>query len=93
MKIKMLTLEFHLPGCRTLKDKRHRLIGVKDRFGKQPNMAVCESDYHDKHDRASWSFLAVTGSNRINEKMLAEVETYATEELDAVIVATSREEF
>ncbi|MFK7916113.1 MAG: DUF503 family protein, partial [Pseudomonadales bacterium] len=43
MKTVALQVRFVLHGCRSLKDKRKRLRGLRDRFGKQTGLAVCES--------------------------------------------------
>ena len=34
--IAVLRLRFHLEGCGSLKDKRQRLCGLRDRFGRLP---------------------------------------------------------
>lgn len=64
MRIALLILEFHLQGCCSLKQKRQRLLGLRDRFGKLPLVAVIESDHADLLDRAQWSFV-VLGANRV----------------------------
>lgn len=89
--IKLLTVEFIVPGCRSLKEKRGRLLGMKDKFGREPNMAVCESDYHDDLDRAQWSFVAVGNSKKVLSQMLARVENHVEEMVDAVVINTAIE--
>ena len=59
MQIGVLTLTFHLPGCRSLKEKRQRLGGLRDRFGRNTTVGVCESGLQDAHQRAEWTFVAV----------------------------------
>lgn len=81
--IAVLTLGFHLEGCASLKEKRQRLGGLRERFGRLPGIAVCESDDQDAHQRAEWTFVSVAGSRRLVEQQLADVETWATQELDA----------
>ena len=87
----MLTLDFQLPGCRSLKDKRHRLRGLKDRFGKTGNLAVTESDYHDHHQLAQWSFVAIGRDSQGLDKLLDGVENYGHSQLDANIVHSERQ--
>lgn len=91
MQIVLLTLEFRLHGCRSLKEKRQRLSGLKEKFGRQPNLAVCESDFHDIHDRAQWSFVAVSTDAEIVERTLRAVENHIEEHVDAVLVDSARE--
>ena len=49
----LLSINFHLGGCRSLKEKRQRLSGIRDRYGRPANVAVCESDFQDSHQRAA----------------------------------------
>ncbi|MEE4283615.1 MAG: DUF503 family protein [Pseudomonadales bacterium] len=53
MNIACLTIVFHLHGCQSLKDKRQRLAGLRDRFGKQTQVAVCESADIEKYVTSS----------------------------------------
>lgn len=81
----VMTLEFHLEGCRSLKEKRSRLSGLRDKHGRRVNVAVCESDYHDTYDRAEWTIVAVSGSKTIVERTLDQIESQIDGEVDAVI--------
>ena len=90
LRIKALTLDFQLPGCRSLKDKRRRLRGLKDRFGKTGNLAVTESDYHDHHQLAQWSFVAIGRDGQGLDKLLDDIESYSHAQLDANIVSSER---
>ena len=36
MNVRLMTIDFHLGGCRSLKEKRQRLKGMRERFGKLP---------------------------------------------------------
>ena len=91
MQIAVLTCSFILPGCRSLKEKRQRLGGLKDRFGRQLGLAVCESGYSDTHQRAEWSFVAVGQTKRLVEQTLGDVERKVAELTDAQLVDVSRE--
>ncbi len=86
MSISCVVVDFHLDGCRSLKEKRHCLAGLRERYGRQTNVAVFESAYADSLDRAQWSFVVAASasgpvSSQIN-KMLESIET----QVDAVIV-------
>lgn len=91
MHIGVLTMEFHLAGCRSLKEKRQRLSGLRDRFGRAPNVAVCEHAHQNAHQRAMWSFVAVAAEQTVVESMLAKIERDVQENADAVVVGVSRE--
>ena len=92
MRIGMLTVDFFLDGCRSLKEKRRRLSGFRERFGKQAQIALCECDFQDDHKRSRWAFVAVSSSTKVIEKILSGVEDYLEEEVDARVVGFYREE-
>lgn len=85
MYIAILCLEFHLEGCASLKEKRQRLGKLRDKFGKQTSIAVCESDYHDVLQSAQWSFVATSSDKVTVEKLVRQIDQYAASSLDAVI--------
>ena len=85
MVIGILILEFQLPGCRSLKEKRRRLSGVRDRFGRQPNVAICESGLQDSHQRAEWTYVVAASDRPVVEQTLAQIERYILDYLDAYI--------
>lgn len=91
MNVGLLTIGFHLAGCRSLKEKRQRLKGIRDRFGKPLNVAVCESDYQDVHQRAQWTFIATASSPSVVEKALAEIVRSVQISVDAELVDVHRE--
>ena len=81
-----------LPGCRSLKEKRQRLGGLRERYGRQVNVAVCESNFQDVHDRAEWTFVAVARPRGSIEQTLADIEQRILESVDATISGIVREE-
>jgi uncharacterized protein len=91
MHIALLNLTFQLPGCHSLKEKRGRLRGMKDRFGKLNNLAVSETGLHDVLDQAQWSFLSLGQDRAQIDRMFSSIEQYAGGELDAVLLETRRE--
>ncbi|MEM8767764.1 MAG: DUF503 domain-containing protein [Pseudomonadota bacterium] len=91
MNIRLLTVDFHLGGCRSLKEKRQRLKGLKDRFGRAPNVAVCESDYQDVLQRAQWSFIATSANGDIAEKALSEILQSLQLSVDAELIDARQE--
>ena len=85
MHIGLLTLRFHLEGCSSLKQKRSRLGGLRDRFGRHPQVAACESAAADSHDKAQWSFACIAQNRSDVTRILDKIEDFAASELDAVI--------
>jgi uncharacterized protein len=80
--IGVLTLRFHLEGCASLKEKRQRLSGLRDRFGQRTHIAVCESALQDVIQSAQWSFVIVSATRALVDQTTAEVERYIGEHLD-----------
>ena len=91
MNVRLLTVDFRLGGCRSLKEKRQRLKGLKDRFGRAPNVAVCESDFQDALQRAQWSFVATSANGDIAEKALSEILQSLQLSVDAELIDARQE--
>ncbi len=91
MHILRLTIEFQLPACHSLKDKRRRLGGLREKFGSRPNIAVSESGWHDVHDRARWTFVIVGENQRVIESQQELIQTYVSQSVDALVTHSSRE--
>ncbi len=85
MHIGLLSLKLHLPGCNSLKEKRRRLLGLRDKFGKTSNIAVSESAHHDSHQSAEWSFIIASSDKSIIEQQMAHIDRHVHTELDAVL--------
>jgi uncharacterized protein YlxP (DUF503 family) len=91
MQIGVLRVSFVLPGCRSLKEKRQRLGGLRERYGRQVNVAVCESNFQDMHDRSEWTFVAVAQTSRLIDQTLVDIEQRIIETVDATISGIVRE--
>lgn len=59
MVIKLLTVDFLLPGCSSLKEKRFVLSSLKPRLRRRFNVSVAEVDYHDKWQRCRLAVVMV----------------------------------
>ena len=90
MRVAQLTVDFRLHGCRSLKEKRSRLGRLRDKFGRSPNLVVCESSQHDSHQFGQWSFICGASDSKIVEQMLSDVERYVSEALDAEVIGMKR---
>jgi len=89
--VALLRIDFHLSGCRSLKDKRQRLKGIRDRFGRAANVAVCESRHQDSLQRAQWSFVAAASSADVVDQTLGDIERNLQMSVDAEVVEVWRE--
>ena len=91
MHIGILTLSFSLPGCRSLKEKRQRIGGLHERFGRNPAVAVCESGELDRHDASEWSFVVVGVTRREIESVCSQIEEKIQSSGDARVMDAVRE--
>ena len=73
MPVGLLSVDLHLPGARSLKEKRMVLRSVKDRL-KKFNVAVAEIDHHDLWQRASLGVVAIgTTDAHVDQELSAVV--------------------
>ena len=79
MVIAVLTVELHVAGSRSLKDKRTVLRRVKDRL-KKFNVAVAEVDHHDLWQRGRLAVVTVSPDQDHVDRELAAV----ADEIDRV---------
>lgn len=91
MPVAQLQASFVLHGCTSLKDKRRRLSRLRDKFGKNTALAVCETDYADSLQQARWSFVVSASSAKIVEQILADIENYVSLSIDAEISSLQRD--
>jgi uncharacterized protein YlxP (DUF503 family) len=87
----VLTLELHLDGAHSLKDKRHTVKGLKDRLRGKFNVAVAEIGYQDLWQRALISAVTVSGDHSHAEQTLQLVEREAAAILGGLLVGTTVE--
>ena len=91
MHLAVMTVNLSLPGCASLKEKRQRIGGLHERFGRNPNIAVCESGQRNVLDRSEWSFV-VTGLTRGDiEAVFAEIEDKLKLRVDGCLLDIYRE--
>jgi uncharacterized protein YlxP (DUF503 family) len=72
MVVGLLTIELHLPGSQSLKDKRMVLRSVKDRL-KKFNVAVAEIEHHDLWQRAALGIVTIATTQAHADRELAAV--------------------
>ena len=87
----VLTLELHLDGAQSLKDKRHTVKGLKDRLRSRFNVAVAEIDYQDLWQRALVSAVTVSSDHKHAEQVLQMVEREASSILGRMLVSATVE--
>jgi len=86
MVIGVLSLEFFLPACRSLKDKRRILLSFKDRVRGRFNVAVAEVDFQDVWQRALLAAVTLSTDRRIVDQTLQKIREEAETSLDGEVV-------
>ena len=72
--VALLTLELHIEGAHSLKDKRQVLRSLKDRLRGQFNVAVAELDHTDLWQRATLRVVSVSDSRDYLDGLMQSVE-------------------
>lgn len=85
--LKAVTVRLRLPGCRSLKEKRRRLGGLRDRLGKNPNIALCQSHYQDQHEVSEWVLAVLSSDAQQGQQLLAILEKTILETVDGEVVS------
>lgn len=65
-------IEFFLPYCHSLKEKRKVINSIVDRIRRRFNISISEAGYHDLWQRGSLGFAAVAESEK-KARLLADV--------------------
>lgn len=90
MHIEAFHLVFNLSGCRSLKERRGRLGGLRDRIGRQAALALHELPGDDPTS-SEWCVLAI-GANRSRvDRLYESVRETALRSVDAELIDATRE--
>ena len=73
MHVHVLSLELHLPGCSSLKEKRSRLKPLLAALHKNFNVSAAEIDYQDAHQSAVLACAVVSNSGKHGDKVLSKI--------------------
>lgn len=90
MSIGLLRIDFYLSGCRSLKEKRQRLNGLRERYGRAHNVAVYESAHQDLLQRAQWTFVAGSAARDVVDRALTDIERNIQGTVDAELIEVWR---
>lgn len=90
MKITLLEVLIRLSGCRSLKEKRGRLGGIRERIGRNTQVAVCEFDHQDIHDLAAFAFVVTATSGSVIEQILNDIESDLPNRIDGEVISMQR---
>ena len=73
MHVHVLSLDLHLPGCSSLKEKRSRLKPLLAALHKNFNISAAEIDHQDAHQSAVLACAVVSNSSKHGDKVLSKI--------------------
>lgn len=73
MHIAAITLELHLPGCTSLKQKRSQLKPLLARIHKKFNVSAAEIGFNDSHTSALLACVVVSNDHNHAQRLLATI--------------------
>ncbi len=91
MIVARLVIQFHLPGCTSLKEKRFLLNSFKDRLHNKFNVALCETGYQDKWQRSEMAVVTVAGTRRGIDKSVQSIMSFIERERRMVLIECDKE--
>jgi uncharacterized protein len=89
--IGVLTLDIHVPGAHSLKDKRHVVKGLKDRLRSRFNVSVAEIDGQETWQRSVVAAVTVSGDHQRAQTVLQAVEREAAAILGGMLAGSDIE--
>jgi hypothetical protein len=86
MFVGIMRLGLHVPGARSLKDKRMVVRSFRDRVRARFDVSIAEVADQDLHQRATFGVAVISGDSRICDEVLASVASLAGGLRDALLV-------
>lgn len=80
------TVELHLPGVGSLKDKRHVLKGLKEKVKHRFDVAVAEVDYHDSWQRATLAVASISHDSRHANEVVSKAVAFIESLVDGHVI-------
>lgn len=85
MFVGVATLTLHIPGARSLKDKRSVIRSFKDRVAARLSVSIAEVGAYDQLQRAVFGVAVVSNDRAVCDEVLAKVVAMAGTLRDAVL--------
>lgn len=79
MTIGLLKIELHIPDSSSLKEKRMVIKSLKDKLRRQFNIAITETDNHDKWQMANLGIATISTETRHANQILSGVVKFIEE--------------
>ena len=91
MHVIAVRFELHLPGCRSLKEKRRRIRPILDGARVRYRVAAAETGYQDQWQRSTLGFAAVSSSPSHLAEVVDDVERFVWSHPEIEVASATRE--
>ncbi len=81
--------DLRIPGCTSLKEKRHAVKTLTSSVRNKFNVSVAEVDHHDLWQRAAIAVAVVAESNRHLEEVLGTIERFVRSSPEVEVLDTA----
>ncbi len=85
MPVSVINVEIHLPGARSLKEKRKIVKSLKDKIHSRLRVSIAETGFHDLHQRAEIGIAAVAPDGAHLSRITEQVRRLFDERFDATV--------
>ncbi|HZS53518.1 MAG TPA: DUF503 domain-containing protein [Bryobacteraceae bacterium] len=89
--IGVLTLDIHVEGSHSLKEKRHVVKSLKDRLRERFNVSVAEIDFLDSWQNSIIAAVTVSNDRVRAEQVLQAAEAHAASVLGGALTGSNME--
>jgi hypothetical protein len=86
MIIGFLSLEIYIPYSHSLKEKRKRLSGLRNRLKNRYNVAFAELEYHQKWQRTKIGVVTLNNQKKIIESLFSKIIADTEKNIDGHII-------
>jgi uncharacterized protein YlxP (DUF503 family) len=80
------TVELHLPGVGSLKEKRHTLKGVKEKVRQRFEVSVAEVNHQDSWQRATLAVACVSQDSRHANEVVSKALDFIESVVDGHVI-------
>ncbi len=91
MLVALSAVDLRIPGCTSLKEKRHVVKSLQAGLRQKFNVAVAEVDHQDLWQRASIGVTCISESGFHARKMLKEIERFVSHDGRVEIIDSATE--
>ncbi len=89
--IAAMTVTIHLPGARTLKEKRMTAQSLRDILRRRFNITIAETAEHDTHSRLILTIAGIVTGPAMADSLMDSILNLIASRIDGEIISADRE--